>query len=865
VRLKQQVIESLLPRVKIPVTNGYDQGSPPEKKRETNEEEEEGEKRQSSLIASQPASIQTEVLSPASEQKLLSFPLPKSAITVVGHGDQDTSPESPSTGDNTPASRNASGFPGSARTSSYGQGDFSVSNVENTGVKHLNSGPSDQPHPSAAESEHHSSTAVSSVDQGTIGTEVKHADNTDTVTADMEVVGEKSASVPAEEFDAEQAGGSLDSGCGQDDETEVKDTTASQHTSASDTAARSLYDEMAVANGGGLNTSTIPSCTPPAVGFDADGDDMDKEEMEAYLKDLEDASMSDSEDTAQEEKPASAEKADDGAPAVNRGVASISESGTCTAAKSEDVSDGKEDMDVEDGSPKTLTSIIAVDGSRGTPASVSPESTTTSVDNQQTGKGVSGLEQTLPSVDQGDKNIDAMDKNSANVTVDSAQVEKGNSCRTGSVEDPDLNNSRVGKSEQPDVVADASLSSTSDHPALTQPPETRLNGELATKVESESFNENMETSSTDDVTCTDLADNIAASESDMTSQRLKSSKPEDDGEAVESSAQLAGPQEATPPVPVINSMKLTDVGNTDAGVAKKDSPSPPVMKSNLNLGLLPPSGSLDFPAVSNKGELGSVMKGKLEIEGLLDEIVAARQAHKSSMNADSGHGSPELLKGGGEENGRTYGVGPEGSMVSSLSREKHSQSPDVVTPTSTSPSPTLGIGARPKDPSQMKKNRPNSLLGLSKVSLTSPFSPPQQLPPNAGPQVYSGVSHPGGESERMVDVSDVEMRSQVSRQLGAPVGPDTRMQGDGMPAPTVMDFSEGMVGEGGDGTQRPQSWAPAGSSPSSAHKMKRPTSLNLPVRQDRVGSTSPDGETFLSRKADFLKEAGLAPETASSG
>ncbi|XP_071117294.1 zinc finger FYVE domain-containing protein 16-like isoform X1 [Haliotis cracherodii] len=36
--------------------------------------------------------------------------------------------------------------------------------------------------------------------------------------------------------------------------------------------------------------------------------------------------------------------------------------------------------------------------------------------------------------------------------------------------------------------------------------------------------------------------------------------------------------------------------------------------------------------------------------------------------------------------------------------------------------PIVGVGARPKDPSAIKKNRPNSLLGLSKINMDSPYN-----------------------------------------------------------------------------------------------------------------------------------------------
>lgn len=94
-------------------------------------------------------------------------------------------------------------------------------------------------------------------------------------------------------------------------------------------------------------------------------------------------------------------------------------------------------------------------------------------------------------------------------------------------------------------------------------------------------------------------------------------------------------------------------------------------------------------------------------------------------------------------------------------------------------------------------------------------------------------------------------------ELDAPVMRHQDVSGDSGVAGEGVEASSGM--------QRPRSWSPSTVSSPPAQKMKRPTSLNLPVRQDRVGSVSPDGENARSRKAGFLQEAGLASETGSSG
>ena len=259
-----------------------------------------------------------------------------------------------------------------------------------------------------------------------------------------------------------------------------------------------------------------------------------------------------------------------------------------------------------------------------------------------------------------------------------------------------------------------------------------------------------------------------------------------------------------------------------------------------------------------------------------------------------------MLRDSGTNNkSRTEGWGPEGSMVCSRVRESSSESPAE----SSSPSPTLGIGARPKDPSQMKKNRPNSLLGLSKISLGSPFSPPQQsVGPVTGVVLPSAHQEQTGEGSRTAfppqtepSEADREARTRLHslgvRHLGSPPpapNVSATVHVDGGPVPSAMETAameeeeleapmmhgldmsndSEVVGEGveaSSGMLRPRSWSPSTVSSPPSQKMKRPTSLNLPVRQDRVGSVSPDGDNMRSRKAGFLQEAGLATETGSSG
>ncbi|KAL8571467.1 hypothetical protein ACOMHN_051173 [Nucella lapillus] len=294
------------------------------------------------------------------------------------------------------------------------------------------------------------------------------------------------------------------------------------------------------------------------------------------------------------------------------------------------------------------------------------------------------------------------------------------------------------------------------------------------------------------------------------------------------------------------------------------------------------SASLQFPVAGNKNGVNSVVKGKLEIEGLLDEIVSARLAQKSELitAAPASHEqlSADLTMPKERDHYRTEGWGPQGSMVCSLSREPSSAGSDLISPPdSGTPSPNLGIGARPKDPSQLKKNRPNSLLGLSKISLTSPFSPPQHAGGPVVEVVLPAAQHAPG------DLSDPgRERTQNARVLGGVSPPPSGVSppeggavipADGAPSmddededSPVLRHPEGRVEgeEASSGSYRSQSWGPSTLSSPPPQRTKRPTSLNLPVRQDRMGSLSPDAETARPRKAGVVAESAGSSEAGSS-
>ena len=758
VKLKQQTIESYLPQVQM--TNGLDQvtgtslnGSLGGHKGE--EEESRG------LIASQPASIQTDSLSPASERELLSYSLPKSDILVVGHGQDET------------------------ECKLYEELDTQRKMVDmGTDTIYAAANSIERP-PQQDDNEPASTDANGATDSHAVD-EFSNFNQTAGSTTGMET---ETTWVQSQNVDG--------SGPAKDNSTPFSEEVLHDGLAANQGAITGSLHKEIVATG--FETEEKPAVSA-VVGFGTDECEMDKDEMEAYLQDLEVSSMSgdDADRLVQAVDPSISLSAQEDI--TQNGVAQPSKEDITNAEDNTAASVNKSAF-VRGSAVVGDSEVVNVSGDGGDSGSVSNNAT---------------------------DSIGAIDSSVTGLPQTSERAEE-------TVQDcgADPSDSSILDVKQPDVVADISHRMTDTHPEHMNIDQEKVRG---------------------------------------------------DGDGVN--------LDNRPP----DSKAVTN--NNKSG-----------MSLSLNSSRLTGDSSLEFPVTNSNSELSSVMKGKLEIEGLLDEIVAARLAQKSSevVNTEAAPGTQEVpvvleqtaLRDGGTSNNksRTEGWGPEGSMVCSRVRESSSESPAE----SSSPSPTLGIGARPKDPSQMKKNRPNSLLGLSKISLSSPFSPPQQsVGPVIGVMLPSAHQQQAGEGSRtalppQMEPSDTdrEARTQVhglgGRHLGSPP-PDVSatVHIDGVPAPGAMDTAameeeeleapvmrhqdvsgdSGVAGEGveaSSGMQRPRSWSPSTVSSPPAQKMKRPTSLNLPVRQDRVGSVSPDGENARSRKAGFLQEAGLASETGSSG
>ncbi|XP_050401600.2 zinc finger FYVE domain-containing protein 9 isoform X2 [Patella vulgata] len=186
----------------------------------------------------------------------------------------------------------------------------------------------------------------------------------------------------------------------------------------------------------------------------------------------------------------------------------------------------------------------------------------------------------------------------------------------------------------------------------------------------------------------------------------------------------------------------------------------------------------------------------------------------------------------------------------------------------------IGQGARPKDPSHLKKSRPNSLLGLSKVNLEAPFPGTHVIEDGAMDPINQNQwqTEINGERTQMIPASEqfqkmnepalnmqnsdlTQNRNLMEDQLNhnlqdtgvcPPVTDsltnDQVVNGDNVGELPVLrrnfeaSAQGGLLGSGGQTNLRPHSWSPAGSASPQMNKSKRPSSLNIPPR----GEFNPD-------------------------
>jgi hypothetical protein len=152
----------------------------------------------------------------------------------------------------------------------------------------------------------------------------------------------------------------------------------------------------------------------------------------------------------------------------------------------------------------------------------------------------------------------------------------------------------------------------------------------------------------------------------------------------------------------------------------------------------------------------------------------------------------------------------------------------------------MDVGTRPKD-SQMKVNRPNSLMGLSTVNLKS--ESPFVIKPLVSDVVEMGeetshVANPVNQDKEKMVIDSVIIQSEESRQLmensdngieniGKNINAD-KVKGDSETDLVDMRYPDRMQPSEGIASDRPRSWSPSDSGHPPVQKQKRPTSLNLP-------------------------------------
>ena len=266
---------------------------------------------------------------------------------------------------------------------------------------------------------------------------------------------------------------------------------------------------------------------------------------------------------------------------------------------------------------------------------------------------------------------------------------------------------------------------------------------------------------------------------------------------------------------------------------------------------------------NNIGE--KLLQGKMEIEDILDDAINYQQ---ENVKHDLNQRDIKALPPGTVEHTKLqprFSNGCDKSLEQTSSEQGvQSLSPVYSSTERKEPgSPMLGVGARPKDPSAIKKNRPNSLLGLSKVNLDFPAVAKEvtdldstnrqsnlQSPtnfPDVAPQFYQPPESYINKKSQTLSVEPQVVDDAKQRQ-----NPDSHLSFGGQKSmgPVIHDFTRTNNEEEvlSPSEQYPED--PYASSPpenlesgnqSGGSRMKRPTSLDLPHRPGfEVGS--PEGE-----------------------
>lgn len=234
----------------------------------------------------------------------------------------------------------------------------------------------------------------------------------------------------------------------------------------------------------------------------------------------------------------------------------------------------------------------------------------------------------------------------------------------------------------------------------------------------------------------------------------------------------------------------------------------------------------------------NILPGKMEIEGLLDEVILNQNnTTENNIYTENSLQMPNLNSSRGQtEECYSKSELPEISQSAHDSNSVHSS--NGCSSTAGNLMLSLGMGARPKDPSVVKKNRPNSLLGLSKVSLDLPAVVKAESP--VGTEVISNIQPTTNGNAQFPDVviqsqqfsktrlPDIETENMARQRMNFSSSVEVNSK------PVLHDFSQPFdqdyIDRGSDQLMKIEELTSDASQAAGSQKMKRPTSLNLPAR-----------------------------------
>ncbi|ESO88132.1 hypothetical protein LOTGIDRAFT_165871, partial [Lottia gigantea] len=160
----------------------------------------------------------------------------------------------------------------------------------------------------------------------------------------------------------------------------------------------------------------------------------------------------------------------------------------------------------------------------------------------------------------------------------------------------------------------------------------------------------------------------------------------------------------------------------------------------------------------------------------------------------------------------------------------------------------IGQGARPKEPNHVKRGRPSSLLGLSKVNLEAPFSGTHVV--DSSPEGNQNNVSSSGSSSVVNDSINSDQHTEYQNHVENNSSNVNSLQRGGQGFSQNSENTTGLedlpvlrrnldVASSSNGmasASRPHSWSPGGNASPQMNKSKRPSSLNLPPR----GEFNPD-------------------------